>query len=63
LTNVKPSIWWIILQGIGIVASILLAFGIQAWWDERQELEEANKLLSSVLEESRQNVAAVSALN
>ena len=28
------------VEGVVIVVSILLAFGIQAWWDERQESQE-----------------------
>ncbi len=35
----KPQIPWlrVFVEGVVIVGSILLAFGIQAWWDERQE--------------------------
>ncbi len=35
----KPQIPWlrVFVEGVVIVGSILLAFGIQAWWDGRQE--------------------------
>ncbi len=38
-----------------IVSSILLAFGIQAWWDENQERGEEQRILTALLEESRVN--------
>ena len=35
----KPQIPWlrVFVEGVVIVGSILLAFGLQAWWDERGE--------------------------
>jgi len=37
----KPQIPWlgVFVEGVVIVGSILLAFGIDAWWDGRQERE------------------------
>ena len=35
----------VFVEGVVIVGSILLAFGIQAWWDERQERREETELL------------------
>lgn len=37
----RPSIPWarVLIEGLVIVVSILLAFGIDAWWDELQERE------------------------
>lgn len=32
----RESIRWLILEGIAIVANILLAFSIDAWWQDRQ---------------------------
>jgi len=32
----------LVLEATAIVASILLAFAIDAWWDERQDRKEAN---------------------
>ena len=35
----------VFLEGVVIVGSILLAFGIQAWWDGLQEREEEQEIL------------------
>ena len=34
-----------ILEGVGVVVSILIAFGIDAWWDRQNEAEEARGVL------------------
>jgi hypothetical protein len=39
---------WLFLQGVATVVSILLAFGIDAWWDERKAVAEKNVMLKSV---------------
>lgn len=39
------------IEALAIVASILLAFGIDAWWDGRQESTSDLKQLSAVLDE------------
>jgi hypothetical protein len=36
---------WLILQGVATVASILLAFGIDAWWDKHNVLNRHTSLL------------------
>jgi hypothetical protein len=41
------------LEAAVIVGSILAAFTIQAWWDDRMEGEEEQRLLGSLLEESQ----------
>jgi hypothetical protein len=41
-------------EGIAIVVSILLAFWIQAWWEDRQERREERVILSAILEEFRE---------
>lgn len=43
----KPFIPWlrVFVEGVVIVGSILLAFGIDAWWEERQEREEEQEIL------------------
>ena len=38
-----------------IVVSILLAFGIQAWWEGRQERAEEQRVLSALLDEFTEN--------
>ena len=44
-----------LVEGVVIVGSILLAFGVQAWWDGRQERTEEDRLLVSVLDDMRAN--------
>lgn len=39
------------VEALAIVASILLAFGIDAWWDERQEKIEEQRILQGLHEE------------
>ena len=45
------SIQWgrLSAEGVAIVVSILLAFGIQAWWDEREQLDDERIVLQSLL--------------
>ena len=52
------------LEAVVIVTSILLAFGIQAWWDDLQEQEEEREILIGLegefvdLQERLQRIAA-----
>ncbi len=39
----------VFVEGVVIVASILLAFGIQAWWEETQERVEEQEILGGDL--------------
>ena len=41
--------WNLAGQTVAIVASILLAFGIQAWWEERQQKADERVVLESLL--------------
>jgi hypothetical protein len=41
----------VLVEGLVIVASILLAFGIEAWWDGRQARQELSESLVSLREE------------
>jgi len=45
----------LIAEGIAIVLSILLAFAIDAWWDERQERSEEKEVLKSIYVEFKTN--------
>lgn len=45
------------MEGAVIVVSILLAFAIDAWWEERQEAEEAGLQIERVVAELKANVA------
>ena len=44
----KSSPGWLALQATAIVGSILLAFAIDAWWDNRQERELEQAVLVSL---------------
>jgi len=41
----------VLVEGVVIVGSILLAFGIDAWWDDKQRRGEEQLVLESVLQE------------
>jgi hypothetical protein len=43
-------------EGIAIVASILIAFALDAWWDDRQESARETALLSRLHAESEENL-------
>lgn len=51
--NLSRNIPWprILAEGGAIVVSILLAFGIEAWWSDRQDAAAERALLSSLQEE------------
>lgn len=60
----KQSIPWarISVEAVAIIVSILLAFAIDAWWDERRERIEERKILQSLLIEflaNRDDAASV----
>jgi hypothetical protein len=46
-------------EGTAIVVSVLLAFAIQAWWEQRRERAEEVRLLIAVLDEMRSNLSAL----
>jgi hypothetical protein len=47
----KRNIIRLVLQGVGVVVSILIAFGIDAWWDSRGEHRLEAEYLSSLRSE------------
>jgi len=53
----KAQIPWlrVFVEGVVIVGSILLAFGLQAWWDGRRAAEEETQLLADLTEEFSAN--------
>jgi len=55
----NPPIEWrrLLVEGVVILVSILLAFGIDAWWEERQDADEANDQIDRVLAELETNAA------
>ena len=50
-TTSKPQIPWlrVFVEGVVIVGSILLAFGIDAWWEEGRDREEESEALAGLL--------------
>lgn len=53
MSNSGQPIEWnrLLVEGVVIVASILLAFAIDAWWDDRQDRQaESNQLLNIAAE-------------
>ena len=44
------------MEGVVIVGSILLAFGIEAWWDGMQERAEEQVVLLALQEEFTANI-------
>ena len=55
------SLQWrrILAEGMAIVVSILLAFGIQAWWDDQQDRAEEQELLTALRQEFVENEASL----
>ena len=52
MSKVRDIPWpRILAEGAAIVVSILLAFSIQAWWEERQDHVEEAAILASLLPE------------
>lgn len=60
MTN-RVNLSWarILAEGSAILVSILLAFGIQAWWEERQERATETDLLSRLHAEFSTNLARI----
>jgi len=53
--NIDRSIPWrrIVVEGIAIVASILFAFAIDAWWNDRQQHDSEQVVLQTLLDDLR----------
>ena len=51
LSSRVGPVTWLLLQALSVVASILLAFAIDAWWDARTEGAEKNELLTAFRKE------------
>ena len=52
---------WLLLQTAAVVASILLAFSFDAWWDGRNEVAQKNSLLRSVEQDLIEELALLEA--
>ena len=51
----QSKYWNLAGQFVVIVASILLAFAIQAWWDDRSEIVLEQRILNALLSEFEEN--------
>lgn len=45
----------LLLESLAVVASILLAFAIDAWWDQRVERSQRQEVVAALLQQARQN--------
>lgn len=63
--NASNNIPWsrIAVEGIAIVASILLAFAIDAWWDDRQREESEQVVLRTLLNDFQGKQVLLSDMN
>jgi len=57
----SPDIPWkrIFVEGSAIVISILLAFSIDTWWDNRQDREEEKRILAGIKTELENNLSLI----
>ncbi len=57
----KAQIPWlrVFVEGVVIVLSILLAFGLQAWWDGVQEREQESEALEALAQDFSENIQAL----
>lgn len=58
----KPIDWnRLLIEGLVIVVSILLAFSIDAWWDQQRELRDAEDQVARVVAELNANITILNA--
>ena len=49
MSNLRQNSWFrFFIEGVVIVASILLAFGIEAWWDQRNQQSEEKLIINGL---------------
>lgn len=58
----RPSLARLALEATVIIGSILLAFALDAWWDERQEVERVSELLEAVAAEFDAEIAGLDSI-
>lgn len=51
----RQSVNWLFLEGTAIVISILLAFSIDAWWQNRTDLIREQQYLAQLLSDAKEN--------
>ena len=49
----------VFVEGVVIVGSILLAFGIEAWWDDHQDRAEEQRIFVGLKSEFEQNLGLI----
>lgn len=59
MTSSRLPLRRLFVEGLVIVVSILLAFSIDAWWNERQEAQEEARILETISEELDQVIGTV----
>lgn len=60
MTSIQDIPWnRIAVEAAAIVMSILLAFAIDAWWDDRQDRAEEQRILASLKSEFEQNLELI----
>ena len=57
MDETDKSVRWhrVLIEGAVIVTSILMAFGIQAWWDDHTERSHEGRVLAALLMEFQEN--------
>lgn len=48
-----------VAEGVAIVTSILLAFAIQAWWEDRSSRKAEEEVLSALVDELQSNIGSI----
>lgn len=63
--NTDQNIPWprIAVEGVAIIASILLAFWIDAWWDDRQQHDAEQVVLQTLLDDLRDKKELLAEMN
>ena len=52
----------LLLESLAVVASILLAFAIDAWWDQRVERSQRREVMVALLQQAQQNQARLDSM-
>ncbi len=55
----RESVRWLVLEGTAIVLSILFAFWIDAWWDDRQRVDDERIILRALLDDLQEKQAVL----
>ena len=59
-TDVRRINWRLLFaEGLAIVVSILLAFAIDAWWEDRSDRQQLNNGLVNLQTELRSNIEMI----